>query len=102
MVNSIPVGGILLDGIEGLKGSKGSDGSKVQESVPCQNAYDLAFEQLNADYQFPVYCHSLIIGNGKQLMIGDPWMEIEEFLPIEHLEDVMRPTEFLMNRIKEL
>lgn len=96
LINSIPVGGILLEG------AKGSRGSEAVESVPCQRAYDLAFEQLNADYQFPVYCHTLIIGNGKQLMIGDPWMEIEEFLPIEHLGDVLRPTEFLMNRIKEL
>lgn len=95
LVNSIPLAGILLEG------PKGKDGNGAEDS-PCQNAYDLAFKQLYGDYQFPVYCHSLIIGNGKQLMIGTPWMEIEEFLPIDNLEDVLRPTEFLMNRIKEL
>lgn len=116
LINSIPVGGIVLEGAKHTVHSTskepspddedyisyltaiGSEG--LTESAPCQNAFLLAFNQLMVDYQFPVYCHSLIIGNGKQLMIGDPWMELEEFLPIEHLEDVLQPTEFLMNRIK--
>lgn len=99
LINMIPVGGIVL---EGAKSARVREGEEVKENLPCQNAYELAFRQLYDDYHFPVYCHSLIIGNGKQLMIGDPWMEIEEFLPIDHLEDVLRPTEFLLNRIKEL
>lgn len=100
LVNSIPVGGILLASPEGAGVVGVSSVAEVHESLPCQNAYNLAFEQLSVDYQFPGYCHSLIIGNGKQLMIGNQFLEIEEFMPIERLEDVLLPIEFLMARIK--
>ena len=60
----------------------------------------MAQYQLDNDFQFPVYCHVLVISDGETLLVGDPWMELEEFTEIKTLKEALRPVDFLMNRIK--
>lgn len=88
LVNAIPVGGIILEADD-----------KESNLPPCQKALDVAQYQLNNDYQFPVYCHSLILSNGKQILYGDPWMELEDFTPIASLSEGLSPLDFLEHRI---
>lgn len=93
LVNSIPLGAILLEA---------DDRKEIEEksTKPCQKALDLAQFELDADFQFPVYCHFLIISNGKQLLAGDPWMELDEFTPIDSVAEVLKPADFLKTRIQ--
>lgn len=83
-VNAIPVGAILLEAGD-----------------TCQNALDLAQYQLDNDFQFPVYCHALVVSNGEQLLVGSPWMDLHEMKEIGTLKEALRPLDFLMNYIKE-
>lgn len=92
-VNAIPLCGIIIE----------ADAEKGAEvPMPCQAALDLAQYQLDKDFQFPVYCHSLIISNGEKMMVGDPWMELQDFQEIGTLKEALRPIDFLMNRIKTI
>lgn len=84
-VNAIPLCGII-----------------IEPGASCQAALDLAQYQLDRDFQFPVYCHSLVVSNGEKMMIGDPWMELSEFQEIGTLKEALRPVDFLMDRIKGL
>jgi len=88
-INAIPVGAILLEPDD-------TDSSLA----PCQKALDLAQYQLDNDFQFPVYCHTLLISNGQQLLDGTPWSELDEFRPIQSLADTLQPLEYLDKRIK--
>lgn len=89
LINSIPVGAILLQPDD-------TDSSLA----PCQKALDLAQYQLDNDFQFPVYCHTLLISNGQQLLDGTPWSELDEFRPIQSLAETLQPLEYLDKRIK--
>lgn len=84
-INAIPLCGIL-----------------IEPGDTCQAALDLAQYQLDNDFQFPVYCHSLVISNGETLMVGEPWIELDEFKEIGTLKEALRPVDFLMNRIKTI
>lgn len=86
-INCIPLCGIIVE-------------PDANGSAPCQAALDLAQYQLDKDFQFPVYCHSLVISNGDKIMVGDPWMQLDEFHEIGTLKEALRPIDFLMNRIK--
>lgn len=85
LVNAIPLCGIV-----------------IEPGDSCQAALDLAQYQLDNDFQFPVYCHSLVVSNGEKMMVGDPWMEMEDFQEIATLKEALRPVDFLMNRIKTI
>lgn len=93
-VNAIPLGAILLE--PGSNSSMAPEGSKAS----CQAALDLAQYQLDHDFQFPVYCHSLVLCDGNRILIGDPWSELDDFQEIGTLKEELRPTDFLMNRIR--
>ena len=83
-VNAIPLCGIVIE----------------KSSETLQSALDMAQYQLDNDFQFPVYCHALVISDGEKMMIGDPWMDLDEFTDIGTLKEALRPVDFLMNRIK--
>ena len=83
LVNAIPLCGIV-----------------VEDTL--QAAYDMAQYQLDNDYQFPVYCHLLVISDGNSMMVGDPWMEFDKFTAIGTLKEALRPVDFLINRIKTI
>lgn len=85
LVNAIPLCGIILE-----------------PGDTCQSALDLAQYQLDKDFQFPVYCHSLVISNGEKIMVGDPWMDLDEFKEIGTLKEALRPVDYLMNCIKKI
>lgn len=85
-VNAIPLCGIVIE--------------KPSETL--QSALDMAQYQLDNDFQFPVYCHALVISDGEKMMIGDPWMDLDEFTEIGKLKEALRPVDFLMNRIKTI
>ncbi len=85
-VNAIPLCGIVIE--------------KSSENL--QSALDMAQYQLDNDFQFPVYCHALVISDGEKMMIGDPWMDLDEFTDIGTLKEALRPVDFLMNRIKTI
>ena len=85
-VNAIPLCGIVIE--------------KPSETL--QSALDMAQYQLDNDFQFPVYCHALVISDGEKMMIGDPWMDLDEFTEIGTLKEALRPVDFLMNRIKTI
>lgn len=85
LVNAIPLGGIV-----------------IEAGDSCQEALDLAQYQLDKDFQFPVYCHTLVVSNGEKMMMGDPWMELDEFQEIGTLKEALRPVDYLMNRIKTI
>ena len=85
-VNAIPLCGIVIE--------------KPSETL--QSALDMAQYQLDNDFQFPVYCHALVISDGEKMMIGDPWMDLGEFTEIGTLKEALRPVDFLMNRIKTI
>ena len=85
-VNAIPLCGIVIE--------------KPSETL--QSALDMAQYQLDKDFQFPVYCHALVISDGEKMMIGDPWMDLDEFTEIGTLKEALRPVDFLMNRIKTI
>ena len=85
-VNAIPLCGIVIE--------------KPSETL--QSALDMAQYQLDNDFQFPVYCHALVISDGEKMMIGDPWMDLDEFTDIGTLKEALRPVDFLMNRIKTI
>ena len=72
LVNAIPLCGIV-----------------VEDTL--QAAYDMAQYQLDNDYQFPVYCHLLVISDGNSMMVGDPWMELDKFTAIGTLKEALRP-----------
>lgn len=103
-VNAIPLGAILLHPNPGhgdssptrLVPQTGNEGNLPA----CRAALDVAQYQLDNDFQFPVYCHVLVISDGETLLVGDPWMELEEFTEIKTLKEALRPVDFLMNRIK--
>jgi len=88
LVNAIPVGAIILESDE-----------KDTAQAPCQKALDVAQDHLDSDYQFPVYCHSLILSNGKQILSGDPWMELDEFKAITSLAEELKPLDYLEHHI---
>ena len=85
-VNAIPLCGIVIE----------------KSSETLQSALDMAQYQLDNDFQFPVYCHALVISDGEKMMIGDPWMDLDEFTEIGTLKEALRPVDFLMNRIKTI
>ena len=85
-VNAIPLCGIVIE--------------KPSETL--QSALDMAQYQLDNDFQFPVYCHALVISDGEKMMIGDPWMDLDDFTEIGTLKEALRPVDFLMNRIKTI
>ena len=85
-VNAIPLCGIVIE----------------KSSETLQSALDMAQYQLDNDFQFPVYCHALVISDGEKMMIGDPWMDLDEFTDIGTLKEALRPVDFLMNRIKTI
>lgn len=90
-VNAIPVGAIILEADD-----------KDSDQAPCQKALDVAQHHLDCDYQFPVYCHALVLSNGKQILNGDPWMELDEFTPISSLAEGLKPLYFLEHRIRTI
>ena len=83
LINAIPLCGII-----------------IEENLP--SALDMAQYQLDNDFQFPVYCHALVISDGEKMRVGDPWMELNEFAEIGTLKEALRPIDFLMNRIKTI
>ena len=83
LVNAIPLCGIV-----------------VEDTL--QAAYDMAQYQLDNDFQFPVYCHLLVISDGNSMMVGDPWTEFDNFTAIDTLKEALRPVDFLINRIKTI
>ena len=85
-VNAIPLCGIVIE----------------KSSETLQSALDMAQYQLDNDFQFPVYCHALVISDGEKMMIGDPWMELDGFQEIGTLKEALRPVDFLVNRIKTI
>ena len=92
-VNAIPLGGILLE-------ANPTVSDEATEVVPCQAALDLAQYQLDKDFQFPVYCHALVISDGEKILAGDPWMDLEDMQEIRTLKEVLRPTDFLLKQVK--
>ena len=85
-INAIPLCGIVIE--------------KPSETL--QSALDMAQYQLDNDFQFPVYCHALVISDGEKMMIGDPWLELDGFQEIGTLKEALRPVDFLVNRIKKI
>lgn len=85
-VNGLPLGGIVLE-------------PDADDAPPCQTAYDLAMYQLDNDFQFPVYVQSLIVSNGKQFMVGNPFV-VEELRKIDSLEKSLNPIDFLKNGVR--
>ena len=53
LVNAIPLCGIV-----------------IEDTLTA--ALDMAQYQLDNDFQFPVYCHALVISDGEKLLVGDP------------------------------
>lgn len=110
LVNAIPLGGIVVEpdhpaqncGETSRAGSVPALEKTVEKRGACQAALDLAQYQLDNDFQFPVYCHALVISDGEKMMVGDPWMELDEFKEIGTLKEALRPVDFLMNRIKTI
>lgn len=86
LVNAIPVGAILLQPDE-------------EGAEPCRTALELAQKQLGCDCQFPVYCHALVVGNGKQLKVEYPWCDLDDFKPITDLKDALSPEHFLLHSV---
>ena len=74
----------------------------LKPSETLQSALDMAQYQLDNDFQFPVYCHALVISDGEKMMIGDPWLELDGFQEIGTLKEALRPVDFLVNRIKTI
>ena len=113
-INAIPLCGIVIE--KGSSGSNSSNGSKIQgtqeislkpsetlkHSETLQSALDMAQYQLDNDFQFPVYCHALVISDGEKMMIGDPWLELDGFQEIGTLKEALRPVDFLMNCMKTI
>lgn len=97
-VNAIPLGAILLE--PNHKAAEGE--TQGTGNAPCQSALDLAQYQLDNDFQFPVYCHSLVISDGEKILMGDPWAELNDFKEIATLKEELRPVDFLINHIKHL
>ena len=92
-MNAIPLGGILLE-------ANPTVSDEATEVVPCQAALDLAQYQLDKDFQFPVYCHALVISDGEKILAGDPCMDLEDMQEIRTLKEVLRPTDFLLKQVK--
>ncbi|GEM_PF-4045021 len=101
-VNAIPVGAIILEADEEPDSDGKPVGPTLEKVMPCQKALDVAQLHLDCDFQFPVYCHALILSNGKQILNGDPWMELDEFTPISSLSEALQPLVFLENRIRHI
>lgn len=80
LVNAIPLCGIV-----------------IEDTLTA--ALDMAQYQLDNDFQFPVYCHALVISDGEKVLVGDPWMEMDEFAEVGTLKEALQPIDFLMNRI---
>ncbi len=85
-INAIPLCGIVIE----------------KSSETLQSALDMAQYQLDNDFQFPVYCHALVISDGEKILIGDPWLELDGFQEIGTLKEALRPVDFLVNRIKTI
>ena len=112
-INAIPLCGIVIEPSSQKQGdaSTAGPGTSVEKDkeilnissfASCQAALDMAQYQLDNDFQFPVYCHALVISDGEKMMIGDPWMELDGFQEIGTLKEVLRPVDFLVNRIKTI
>ena len=112
-INAIPLCGIVIEPSSQKQGdsSTAGPGTSVEKNkeilnissfASCQAALDMAQYQLDNDFQFPVYCHALVISDGEKMMIGDPWMDLDEFTEIGTLKEALRPVDFLMNRIKTI
>ena len=108
-INAIPLCGIVIENgsmvqevqkNEVAKNLKPSETLKHSETL--QAALDMAQYQLDNDFQFPVYCHALVISDGEKILIGDPWMELDGFQEIGTLKEALRPVDFLVNRIKTI
>ena len=108
-INAIPLCGIVIENgsmvqevqkNEVEKNLKPSETLKHSETL--QAALDMAQYQLDNDFQFPVYCHALVISDGEKMVIGDPWMDLDGFKEISTLKEALRPVDFLVNRIKTI
>ena len=112
-INAIPLCGIVIEPSSQKQGdsSTAGPGTSVEKNkeilnissfASCQAALDMAQYQLDNDFQFPVYCHALVISDGEKMMIGDPWMDLDGFKEISTLKEALRPVDFLVNRIKTI
>ena len=112
-INAIPLCGIVIEPSSQKQGdsSTAGPGTSVEKNkeilnissfASCQAALDMAQYQLDNDFQFPVYCHALVISDGEKKMIGDPWMDLDGFKEISTLKEALRPVDFLVNRIKTI
>ena len=86
-VNAIPLAGIVLEPDE--KGGR-----------PCAAALSLAQDQMNSDSTFSVYAHYIIAGNGKELRMGVPYEELDEFMDTPDTIQAIKPENFL-KKIKD-
>ena len=111
--NAIPRCGIVIEPSSQKQGdsSTAGPGTSVEKNkeilnissfASCQAALDMAQYQLDNDFQFPVYCHALVISDGEKILIGDPWLELDGFQEIGTLKEALRPVDFLVNRIKTI
>ena len=112
-INAIPLCGIVIEPSSQKQGdsSTAGPGTSVEKNkeilnissfASCQAALDMAQYQLDNDFQFPVYCHALVISDGEKMVIGDPWMDLDGFQEIGTLKEALRPVDFLVNRIKTI
>ena len=108
-INAIPLCGIVIENGSMVQEVQKNEVEKtlkpsetLKHSETLQSALDMAQYQLDNDFQFPVYCHALVISDGEKMMIGDPWMDLDGFKEISTLKEALRPVDFLVNRIKTI
>ena len=108
-INAIPLCGIVIENGSMVQEVQKNEVEKtlkpsetLKHSETLQSALDMAQYQLDNDFQFPVYCHALVISDGEKMMIGDPWMDLDGFKEISTLKEALRPVDFLMNCIKTI
>ena len=108
-INAIPLCGIVIENGSMVQEVQKNEVEKtlkpsetLKHSETLQSALDMAQYQLDNDFQFPVYCHALVISDGEKILIGDPWMELDGFQEIGTLKEALRPVDFLVNRIKTI
>ena len=108
-INAIPLCGIVIENGSMVQEVQKNEVEKklkpsetLKHSETLQAALDMAQYQLDNDFQFPVYCHALVISDGEKMMIGDPWMDLDGFKEISTLKEALRPVDFLVNRIKTI
>ena len=110
-INAIPLCGIVIEPSSQKQGDSSTSGPgtsveknkeilNISSFASCQAALDMAQYQLDNDFQFPVYCHALVISDGEKILAGDPWMDLEDMQEIRTLKEVLRPTDFLLKQIK--